>query len=421
MDIIKHINFVIAVLLGLFSIYQLVLMLTPFLKKHTPHKKALKHRYAVLIAARNEEKVIGKLLQSINEQTYDRSLISVFVVADNCTDNTARVCRRYGAVVYERFNKDQVGKGYALQFLINKIDEDCSSDIFDAYMVFDADNILNENFVAEINKTFSDGYNIVTSYRNTKNFDDNWITASYGLWFMRESKFLNNSRVLIGSSAFVSGTGFLFSREIKKRNGGWPFLMLSEDTEFTADAILSNQRIGFCPTAMLYDEQPAKFAQSWTQRLRWSKGYLQVFMKYRKELFSGMFNGSLACFDMITITIPTMILTASTLGLNCIATAYALISNNGTAFAMSLHTWFNTFAGMYITTFVLGLITLISEWKLIQACTFKKVLSAFAFPIFIITYIPITICSLFVKAKWKPIIHNSAIDLKEIRSRGVPR
>ena len=135
-------------------------------------------------------------------------------MADNCTDKTADCARQAGAVVWERFNKEEVGKGYALDFLLNQIKKTYPDDPFDGYFVFDADNLLDENYVAEMNKTFSDGHEIITSYRNSKNFGDNWISAGYGLMFLREAKYLNNSRMLLNTSCAVSGTGFMFSRRI---------------------------------------------------------------------------------------------------------------------------------------------------------------------------------------------------------------
>ena len=141
----------------------------------------------------------------------------------------------------------------------------------DAFIVFDSDNIVDSNYVSEINKTFNNGYQVITSYRNTKNYGDNWISSGYSLWFLREAMYLNQPRWKIGSSCGVSGTGFLFSSKVLEECGGWNFHLLTEDIEFTADCIVNNRKIGYCPKAIFYDEQPTSFKQSVTQRLRWSK------------------------------------------------------------------------------------------------------------------------------------------------------
>lgn len=164
METIKLINFIIATVFFVCYSYQFAYILVPYLKKEKPHKPAELHRYAVLISARNEELVIGNLLDSISAQDYPSSLVRVFVVADNCTDKTAKVARAHGAIVYERFNDKLVGKGYALEYLLDRIGEEYG-DVFDAYMVFDADNLLSEDYISRMNETFSDGYRIITSVR----------------------------------------------------------------------------------------------------------------------------------------------------------------------------------------------------------------------------------------------------------------
>lgn len=141
------------------------------------------------------------------------------MVADNCTDNTAEISRQHGAIVYERFNNILVGKGYAMDYVFNKIkDEQGDYTCYDGYFVFDADNVIDVNYVMEMNKVFDSGYKVVTSYRNSKNYDTNWITAGYSLWFIREAKYLNNPRMMIKTSCAVSGTGYLVDSSIIKKN-----------------------------------------------------------------------------------------------------------------------------------------------------------------------------------------------------------
>ena len=178
MDTILTINIVIAVVFTCCYAYQLFFLAVPFTKKQEPHKPEVLHRFAILICARNEEAVIADLIQSIRHQTYDQSLLTVFVMADNCTDATSDIARREGAVVYTRFNREKVGKGYALEQLLLHIEEDYPK-VYDGFFIFDADNVLDCRFVEEMNRTFSDGYEVVTSYRNSKNYGDNWISAGY--------------------------------------------------------------------------------------------------------------------------------------------------------------------------------------------------------------------------------------------------
>ncbi|NLE27736.1 MAG: glycosyltransferase, partial [Clostridiaceae bacterium] len=195
METVGLINYILSITFTVFYLYQFIYILAPIIKRSKPEPAAaIMHRYGVLISARNEETVIAQLIENIREQNYPSDLVTVFVVADNCSDNTAKVARDAGAVVYERLNEQQVGKGYALDFLLARINEDYPRDAFDGFFIFDADNLLDENFISEMNKTFSQGYKIITSYRNSKNYDASWISAGYSLWFLRESQFLNYSR-----------------------------------------------------------------------------------------------------------------------------------------------------------------------------------------------------------------------------------
>ena len=116
MQTITMINHVLTLLFLICYGYQMVYMLLPFIKKAKKEQPGRLHRYAILICARNEEAVIGQLIESIRRQDYPAELLQVFVAADNCQDNTAAVAREAGAIVYERENRIKVGKGYALQF-----------------------------------------------------------------------------------------------------------------------------------------------------------------------------------------------------------------------------------------------------------------------------------------------------------------
>ena len=111
MQLITYINFMIWLAFFICYLYQMYYILVPFIKKEKPQSAGGNNRFAVLISARNESNVIGELLGSINGQTYPKELVDVYVVADNCTDNTADIARKHGARVFERFNKEKRGKG----------------------------------------------------------------------------------------------------------------------------------------------------------------------------------------------------------------------------------------------------------------------------------------------------------------------
>lgn len=411
MEKIILINLVIAIIFCICYSYQFLYVIVSLMKKDKPHQETKAHRFAVLIAARNEETVINHLIDSINTQTYDQGEVTVFVVADNCTDQTAACARKMGAIVYERFDQTKVGKGHAMEFLLNQMEKDYAP--FDGYFVFDADNVLDQNYILEMNKTFSDGYDIITSYRNSKNYGDNWISSGYAIWFLWESEFLNRGRMLLGTSCAVSGTGFFFSRRIIEKYGGWKFFLLTEDIQFTVDNVLSGEKIGYCRQAMLYDEQPVKFQQSFRQRMRWAKGFFQVFHRYGLDLFKGSLQRNTSCYDMLMVIMPAIILTLFTLIFNGSMILFGDYTNYQDDLIMMMMG--RMILNMYFMLVFIATVTTATQWKNIHTTSFKKLAYIFTFPFFMFTYIPITIVAFFKKVEWQPIEHSRAKTLAEIK------
>lgn len=416
MKTLSYLNFILAALFTACYCYQIVFFFVRLLKKRRCFQARKLCRYAVLIAARNESAVIGQLLDSIREQDYPQELLDVYVVADNCTDDTAQIAASRGAAVYERENRIQVGKGYALHFLLRKIREDRGEGRYDGYFVFDADNLLASNYVTEMNKAFSSGCRVVTSYRNTKNFGDNWITAGYGIWFLRESEYLNRPRDFLGASCAVSGTGFLFSDKLLEETGGWEYFLLTEDLEFTAAMVARGEKIAYCGTAMIYDEQPRKFGQSIAQRSRWVKGYLQVVAKRGGDLIKGIIKeGSFSCYDMLMNTIPAVVLTILGIVLNTVMFVVGITGAQhemGIFFASVLLAALNSYTLMYF----LGLVALLTEWDKIRCPAGKKIRYSFTFPLFVFSFGFAMAAAVFGNIEWKPIKHTAALSIGDLGS-----
>lgn len=416
LSFISIFNLIIFILFTGFYFYQVIYVFVSLFKKSKELNASRNNKYAVVIAARNESAVISQLIKSIKKQNYPVDLVDIYVVADNCTDNTAEVAKNAGARVFERFNRQRVGKGYALDYAFKNIIN--SNESYEGYFVFDADNLLDENYISEMNKVFDNGYKVVTSYRNSKNYDTNWISAGYSLWFLREAKYLNNSRMILNTGCAISGTGFMVSDEIIRKNNGWKHHLLTEDIEFSIDNALHGVKIGYSEKAVLYDEQPYLFEQSWNQRLRWAKGFYQVFAKYGMSLFKNiLFKRSFCCYDMLVTIMPALFLTLASvmvnltffyLGLINIEIYPELMRETTGAILMSV-------INSYLVLFALGLLTTITEWKNINSTSTKKIIYVFSFPIFIFTYVPISIVALFKKIEWKPINHSIVKTIEELQ------
>lgn len=402
--------------------YQIVYILITWRRGVVKLPKAQKnHRYAFFIAAHNEESVIANLVQSIKGQKYPQELLDVFVVADACTDETAETARKAGAIVYERNDLARKGKSWVLDYGFDKILNEYP-DTYEAFFVFDADNLLSPTYVEEMNKAFDAGYLVSTSYRNSKNFDSSWISSAYALWFLREAKFLNNSRMLMGTGCAISGSGWMVSTRIIQGMHGWDFHTLTEDIQFSTFCAANGIRIAYAP-AEFFDEQPLTLAASWTQRMRWTKGFYQVFFSYIGDLFHGIGQKRFSSYDMLMTIAPGMILTLIAVFVNC---TYLLLGSLGRGYfatsnelSMCIGSLIMTFGSMYVVFFILAIITTISEHSHIHCRPERRwriFTNLFTFPLFMMTYIPITVAALFKKVEWVPTKHTVTITMQDMDS-----
>lgn len=391
--------------------YQFLYLWIPFLSKKRELPGETLHRYAVLIPARNEEQVLPHLLDSIRAQDYPADRICVFVVADNCSDHTAQVAQQHGATVFSRQDTQKIGKGYALHYLLSKIDETSGLDSFDAFLVFDADNLLQPDYIRQINKVYSSGYEVFCGYRNTKNLGSSWVSAGYGVWYLHDSTHMNRSRMQLGVSCMATGTGFGFSREVLRKCKQWEFFTLTEDVEFSLWCAANGIKIGYCHDAILFDEQPLTFRQSWRQRIRWVQGGIQSSLKRSRELFRGIAKGgwrSYSCLEFATLSLWGY-------GLGIISGLLSVVS-----------TWVNygwksvllslpvALIGFCLSMLAVGAWTVITEWKRIRAKKRHKILGIFAFPLFMLGFVPIAVCAPFSKFHWAPVAHTVALSEQEL-------
>ena len=142
-----------------------------------------------------------------------------------------------------------------------------------------------------MNDAFDSGSKIITSYRNTKNFDENIISSTYALHWLRSIRWNHRGRSVLRLATNIQGTGFLFSNEIVK--DGWKYTSLTEDRALTADAVAQGYQITYQNDAMFYDEQPTSLKVAYKQRLRWSRGHLEAFVETGPYLLLNVFFGKL--------------------------------------------------------------------------------------------------------------------------------
>ena len=297
--------------------YQIVISFCSLIK--LKDKKLLvnkDHKFMAIIPAHNEEVVIKNLVDSLQAQDYDKNLYDIYVIADNCTDDTARIAKEAGAIVYKRFDEEHKTKGYALNwFLQQKISENAD---YDAFCVFDADNIVDKNFLKNMNKKLCQGEDVVQGYRDIKNPTDSWVSSGYAIFYWMMNRFYHLARYNLGLSPLINGTGFMVRFDVIKPTG-WNTQTLTEDIEFSLINIAKGRKLGWATDAIVYDEQPVGFTQSWSQRSRWTVGHLQCMKHYTKDLAKGVKdNKTLMNFDglLYMFGIPMMIITLALLVVN---------------------------------------------------------------------------------------------------------
>ena len=412
-------NTIVGLVFSVCFLYQVVFFFIGLIRgqvKIPPAKK--QHTYAFFIAAHNEEAVIANLVKSIKDQDYPSELIDVFVVADACTDNTAQAAREAGAIVYERNDLSRKGKSWVMDYGFDRILREYPGK-HEAFFIFDADNLLSRDYVTIMNDAFDQGYLALTSYRNSKNFGSSWISSAYATWFIREARYLNNARMICHTSCAVSGSGYLVSAKLIEGMKGWDFHTLTEDIQFSTFCAIHGVRIGYAP-AEFFDEQPVTLKASIKQRMRWTKGFYQVLFTYGRHMFKsiGKFH-RFAAYDMLMGVGPAMLLTLMCLLVNVTFIAVGSLSHGFLAtdaeIEMAIGSIIMMLAYMYGTFFVMGLSTTITEWKHIHCPQKWRIFTnLFTFPLFMFTYVPLTVAALFLKVDWVPTPHDVSVTLDEV-------
>ena len=429
-----EIVYTIMIVLGFLSVffpleYAIYFIVGIFYKGKPFPEREEKLRYGVIVCARNEEKVIGNLVESIKKSDYPQEKLDIFVIAHNCTDNTAEIARQNGAIVYEYNNENEKTKGYALKHIFECINRDYGTLNYDGFHIFDADNVLDKNYFNKMNDAFLayDKKCAVTSFRNSKNFGANVITACYGILYAVGCRIEACGRMALKTSARILGSGFLVSSEMVK--DGWNIVILSDDTDFTIEQVLKGNRVIYCNDAMYYDEHPTTIKAMWRQRLRWAKGTFIVLNKRFKSLFCYTFGRRkkgekkrlrASSLDLLCCILPVGIIGLGILGIDLILRSLAPLFNCDPAIVWK--NWAILFgvstALSYLGLVLIAIITYIIERKRIKnVSTSLKIASVFIWPIFATLLVFLQLTAMFKKKfAWTPIVHSNSSNYETFNS-----
>lgn len=352
------------VILAVIAVYQFAFSLFGLVRKKRKGHAAPEKSFAILVAAHNEEQVVGALMENLKQLDYPKELYDVFVICDNCTDKTADIVRAHGMNACERTNPNLRGKGYAIEWMLKELW--AMPRQYDAIVMFDADNLAHTNFLSEMNNDLCTGARVIQGYIDTKNPEDSWITAAYGVSYWYINRLWQLSRHNLNMANFLGGTGMCFETNLLKEMG-WGATSLVEDLEFTMRCTQRNVYPRFNYDAKVYDEKPLTFKASSRQRLRWMQGHFTVARRYFFPLlWQSIKHRSLIKFDMALYGLNVYIVLLTFLMTVAMWIDIAFFGGpNIENIYVQLPAWTGVIAiGLNVATFVLAMI--------LEKVTFKK-------------------------------------------------
>jgi len=314
-------------------------------------------RFAILVPAHNESKVIQRTIDSLADLDYPGELYQVVVIADNCTDDTAEIVKRNDVTCLERTNAEKRGKGFALDWALGELKEVP----FDAAVIVDADTIVARDFLRIVDGRLRQGEKAIQGYYDVINPEGSPMTSLSYLGFVLNRNLRYTGRTRLGGSSNLLGNGMCFTRDITDRFG-WPAKSVVEDLEFEIQLNLEGTRVAFVSEARIFAEIPNTFEESATQRTRWDLGKFHVRNTYLPRLVKkGLKELNLNCFDraLELLIPPYSILWMLMLALFFLAAGLSLF----TGFDLLLAVWCGVVGSSVVYVF-LGLIVARASWKI---------------------------------------------------------
>lgn len=368
-----------------------------------------KTKFAILIPARNESRVIEANLRSIYDADYPKENLDVYVIVESESDPTVKICEDYaGTEVFVRRDLTKRMKGYALDECIKDILE-CGRE-YDAFMILDADNLISRDFLARMSDAYAAGYDAACGKRDNKDWNASVVSSSSALTFTVINTLQNKPKTERGMNVMFSGTGFFVSYKVLKELGGWPFASLTEDYEFSNFALYNGLKTCYVESAVYYDEQPLTLGQSIIQRTRWVRGFFHVKRAYHKSKrkYSKERPESRDMRAMRFGTVPALVLAFDIIGYMLAVITGIIVSgitHNGRA-SMYFGRLAFVFASVYIVIALFTVILFRIEAEHINITEKNKIKTIFYHPFFLATYVISAVRSFFVKDTWEVIEHS---------------
>ncbi len=389
-----------------FTLYYFILAFFGLVKKHEDKITTPKNTFAIIVAAHNEEQVIGQLVENLHVLNYPSELYDIYVIADNCKDKTASIAKKAGAIVHERFNLEQRGKGYAMEWMFEKLFAQPKQ--YDAVVVFDADNLVDPNFLLEMNNRLCKGEKVIQGYLDAKNPNDTWISATFAISFWVVNHIWHLAKYNVGLSSVLGGTGMCISTDILKKFG-WGATCLTEDMEFTMKVLLIGIRTTWAHDAIVYDEKPLTFKQSWNQRKRWAQGHFDVAGRFIPKLLAeGIKRRDIRILDgILHLVQPYFLILSTTFVLLSYLYHITPFYTNILYKVLPLEVWTIIAVGQYIFPAIV-LFKIRANWKTWFYSIF--------YPLFIYSWIPITFLGYLHRHErsWSHTEHTRSLSYRDV-------
>lgn len=402
---------VLQALTGLIGAYQVALSVFGLVARPRHERFAPCKRFVVLVAAHDEECVIAPLLDNLKRMEYPKNLYDVFVIADNCTDRTAEIARLQGAFVAVRRTEGRRGKGHAIHWMLDRLRD--SPKRYDAVVLFDADNLVATNFLRAMNERLMSGAKVVQGYLDIKNPYDSWVSISMAISYWYTNRMWQLARHNLGLSCALGGTGLCIDMDVLRRIG-WEATGLAEDVEFGARCVSFGIYPVWAHEARVYDEKPVTLRSSMRQRLRWMQGHFHCAQHYMAALLgASLRERSLAKLDAAIYLFQPMrflilFFTGFMLYFQVTLSHVPLV----VPAAELLPTWFWELVNLLV-------VVQMPLAMFLDKISWKAYLGLPLFPIFMMTWFPVTLVALFTRHNrvWKHTVHTRSIRLDELRTR----
>ncbi len=390
----------------LFTVYYFLIGFCGMWRRREVKILTPKKTFAVIVAAHNEQAVIGQLIDNLQKLEYPKELYDIFVVADNCSDNTAAIARAGGAIVYERTSSVGKGKGFALEWMFNQLF--AMERQYDAIVVFDADNLVHPRFLLEMNNRLLKGDKLIQGYLDAKNPYDTWVSGTFAIAFWVIDHIWHLAKTNIGLSSVLGGTGMCIATDVLKRHG-WGATCLTEDMEFTMKSLVEGIKTTWAHDAIVYDEKPLTFRQSWNQRKRWAQGQFDVAQRFiPKMIQAGIARRDIRILDgCLHLLQPHFLL---------LSTFFVIISYVQLAFPPFYTNIYNFMPSQLMTAIMLGQYILPIIILLKIHVKWKAWLYLIMYPIFIYSWIPIVFLGFIHRNEheWSHTRHTRALSYNEL-------